>query len=132
MNDKNWLLNPTAIHAAKDCIHIIQDELGIKLKLSHPQFLQMIQEYIELTESDQLQQAYRQLATLAGIDQREADILQKGKTVVDMPVSSRKPAAASATPRPDDETVSYKGKLYKRYEGDREFKGLYRGQPHYA
>ncbi|HEY9034505.1 MAG TPA: hypothetical protein VIN71_11245 [Pseudomonadales bacterium] len=132
MNDKNWLLNPTAIHAAKDCIQIIQDELGIRLKLSHPQFLEMIQEYVELTESDMLQQAYLQLAQLAGIRITQARILKPAATVVDMPVTHRSTVTTDASVAREQETISYHGKLYKRFDGDREFRGLYRGQPRYA
>ena len=132
MIDKNWLLNPTAIHAAKDCIHIIQTELDIRLKLSHPQFLEMIQQYIELTESENLQNAYLPLAELAGIHRHKARILDNShKKVVDMP-SSHKPVTPRNENPPTDETVSYHGKLYQRYQDGLEFKGLYRGQPRYA
>lgn len=132
MTDRNWLLNPTAVHAAKACIAIIQDELGIKLKLSHPQFLEMIQEYVELTESDKLQEAYIPLATMAGIDTKKAQILKAQNKVVDIPVV-HKQAVSAPVVEEQYETVTYNGKLYRRYSEDGlEFKGLYRGQPRYA
>ena len=61
MNDRSWMLNPSAITAARNCIHLVQDELGVKLKLSHPQFIEMLQEYAELTDSEELNES---LATL--------------------------------------------------------------------
>lgn len=133
MNDKNWLLNPTAIHAAKDCIHIIQTELDIRLKLSHPQFLEMIQQYVELTESQELQSAYLPLAELAGIQRQKAQILNnENSKVVDMPIPPKPAATTSNNTMQTEETVKYNGKLYKRYLDGQEFKGLYRGQPHYS
>ncbi len=138
MSDKSWMLNPTAIAQAKICIQIIQDELGIKLKLSHPQFLEMIKEYIELTDSDELAKSYNQLAKLAGGQ------LQEVEREVVVPIAKTKPIATAAkvaedvtvtdaTPRVNgEEMIEYKGKLYPRYSDDGEFKGLYRGQARYA
>ena len=132
MTDRNWLLNPTAVHAAKACIAIISDELGIKLKLSHPQFLEMIQEYVELTESAKLQEAYIPLAMMAGIDHKKAQILKSQNKVVDIPVMHKQVVNAPMM-HEHIETVTYNGKMYPRYSDDGlEFKGLYRGQPHYA
>ena len=67
--DKSWMLNPTAINAAKNCILIVQEELGVKLKLSHPQFLEMLREYVVLTDSEALQDSYEILISFAGINQ---------------------------------------------------------------
>lgn len=132
MTDRNWLLNPTAVHAAKACISIIQDELGIRLKLSHPQFLEMIQEYVELTESPKLQEAYIPLAMMAGIDHKSAQILKSQNKVVEIPVMHKQMVNAPM-PQEQYETVTYNGKMYRRYSDEGlEFKGLYRGQPHYA
>ena len=133
MSDKSWMLNPTAIAQAKHCIQIIQEELGIKLKLSHPQFLEMIQEYIELTDSDELAKSYNQLAQLAGGQ------LQQIEREVVVPIAKTRPVTASAgvtngstAKTANDEMIEYKGKLYPRFSEGGEFKGLYRGQARYA
>lgn len=119
MADRSWMLNPAAIGAAKKCINLVEEELGIKLKLSHPEFLSMIGEYAELTESGALSQAFEELAVFAG---NQAPVLSK---VVQMPLAERSQAAG--------DTVEYKGKEYPRYdEQGREFKGLYRGSARYA
>lgn len=131
MTDKSWLLNPSAIKAAKCCIQITQDELGIKLKLSHPQFLEMLAEYVDLTDSPILQQAYAELAAFAGIQVKAKPAPTK---VVEMPISHQNaPAAGTSAPQAGSEDlINYKGRAYKRFENGLEFKGLYRGQPLYA
>ena len=141
MSDKNWMLNPTAISHARACIAIIQAELGVKLKLSHPQFLEMIKEYIELTDSVELASAYNILASMAG-SQLDTVATAPKKVVNLNPPSTNtdeaKIAAFSATvepqlsPNAQQEMVNYNGKLYPRFNDDGEFKGLYRGQPRYA
>ena len=67
MTDKAWLLSPAAIQAAKKCIFIVHEELGVKLRLSHPQFMELLREYCDLTDCWRLQDAYRELAGFAGI-----------------------------------------------------------------
>lgn len=131
MTDKSWLLNPSAIRAAKACIEVTQQELGVKLKLSHPQFLEMLGEYVDLTESDSLKQAYAELAVFAGI---QVSMEPAATKVVEMPITHTA-APQTSTPAPTastDEMVQYKGKSYRRFENGMEFKGLYRGQPRYA
>ena len=138
MSDKSWMLNPTAIAQAKNCIQIIQHELGIKLKLSHPQFLEMIKEYIDLTDSDELAKSYNQLAQLAGgqLQQVEREVvvpIAKSAPLANTTAAPTRQASVSPTPQAhSEEMVEYKGKLYPRYSDGGEFKGLYRGQARYA
>lgn len=68
MNDRSWMLNPKAIRNAKVCMNIVRDELGIKLPLSHPNFLELLKEYAELTGSALLAQYFTKLASLAGVE----------------------------------------------------------------
>ena len=68
MNDKAWLLNPKAIAAAKLCIKVVENELGVKLKLSHPDFVELLYEYCDLTESENLKRAFKILVSMAGED----------------------------------------------------------------
>ena len=59
--DRAWLLNPGAIKAARRCITAVEKELGVKIKLSHPHLLEIIQESCELADSRRLRMAYREL-----------------------------------------------------------------------
>ncbi|MCY4046021.1 MAG: hypothetical protein OXE99_13215 [Cellvibrionales bacterium] len=126
MSDKGWMLSAEAISKARMCITIIQDELGIKLKLSHPDFLGMIKEYVELTESTALRDAYNELAKFAGQPK-----LKDAPAVI---VPIKKDAVIPQQPFPisSQEMVIYRGKSYPKYQEGLEFKGLYRGQAHYA
>lgn len=65
MSDKSWMLNAKAIAAARKCISIVEVELGIKLKLSNPDFLELLIEYVELNESSELEKALLVLAQYA-------------------------------------------------------------------
>ena len=130
MTDKSWLLNAAAIAAAKQCIQAIEEELGVKLKLSHPQFLEMIQQYCELTDSAALQQSYNNLKQFA----LGAGVSVEPKTVKPEPakptahVNNTENLALSSS-----QVVTFKGKDYPRFDEEgNEFKGLYRGQARYA
>lgn len=113
MSDRGWLLNHSAIAAAKVCIQIVQRELGVKLKLSHPQFIELLSDYCELTEASDLLVAYQELMVFAD-GEPEAVVSPKSSVI-------------------QDESVAYKGKSYPRFdEQGREFKGLYRGGARYA
>lgn len=129
MSDKNWMLNPTAIAHARVCITIIQAELGVKLKLSHPQFLEMIKDYIELTDSAELANAYNALVAMAGSEL--GSVTTEPQKVVSLKPQTSAPASAAAASNNED-MVEFKGRLYPKYSEDGEFKGLYRGQPRYA
>lgn len=130
MSDKDWLLNPSAIKAAKACILIVQGELGIKLTLSHPEFLEMLKDYVELTGSDELESAYHRLVDYAGTS---AHHFKAGESITPEPKKTRirHQANTELTTLEDDDYVVYKGKKYKRFLNGKEFKGLYRGQARY-
>lgn len=117
MDDRNWLLNWQAIRHAKECIAIVKDELNIKLKLSHPQFIQLLHEYTEATDSEILRASFEKLIAYADYD------LDLGKSkpvtaenVVSMPLKSSINKLKAAT----DE-----GSLADKPDG----KKMYRGQP---
>lgn len=152
--DKSWLLNPKAIQAAKACIHIVEQELGVKLKLSHPDFLNLLYDYCELTDSEQLIKAFKILISMAGVEVKQELLKNHSETNASSrvtPISKANPdISVDETPSSserleqiltqspkkksenDTEYISYQGKRYQRWQDEREFKGLYRGQPRYA
>ncbi len=135
MSTKQWLLNHEAITQAKKCISLIDKQLGIRLKLTHPHFLDMIKDYAELTESEQLQQSYAQLALLAGVDGAGEKSLQVNgaQVVVNMPYITPPTPTPVAEPTDTEDYIVYRGKSYPRLNAEGlVFKGLYRGQPRYG
>ncbi|MGI1679797.1 MAG: hypothetical protein K6L75_13735 [Cellvibrionaceae bacterium] len=126
--DKSWMLNPQAIRYAKACIDVVKDELGIKLKLSHPEFLQMLHEYVDMTDSEELGMAYSKLISMAG-----PGTLLKGlepkvtENIVTLPFQKQ----ANGEIFSDEEMVKLNGKLYPKWRDGKELKGSYRGQPTY-
>lgn len=126
MTDKSWLLNPQAIQAARQCIRAVEQELGVKLKLSHPDFLSLLQDYCDLTESQALHRAWQQLQlhreiqTVAQATNNVLPLTQLEKTTPNNAIYS-------------GETVSINGHQYPKYNEQGEtFKGVYRGQPSYG
>jgi len=67
MKDKSWMLNPKAIRQAKECINLVKELAGVKLKLSQPEFIQLLHEYVESTGSRELGEAYARLIAMAGV-----------------------------------------------------------------
>jgi hypothetical protein len=133
MNDRSWLLNPSAIAVAKKCIAAVKDELGVKLKLSHPQFMSLLHEYVVLTESPSIEQAYRELAQLSGDAVIDLPKQASARVVGLDAISQLRKAPPVAIPSKEQEMVSLRGRQYPRYSSDGlEFKGLYRGQARYA
>ena len=160
MNDKNWMLNPSAIRAARKCISITQIELGVSLKLSHPQFIEMLVEYADLTDSTELQESLVELMTFynqyhpeeakkhqerkrtaSSISIPVEESLKKyireaGEPVAmdEIPVLQAVGAEAMAeTAGRTSEMTMYNGKAYPLYnDAGKKFKGLYRGQPRYV
>ncbi|MEJ2681970.1 MAG: hypothetical protein P8144_10990 [Gammaproteobacteria bacterium] len=65
MADLSWMLNAKAMAAAKACIVAVEQELSIRLKLSHPDFLEDLLEYADIVESLPLKQAMIRLARYA-------------------------------------------------------------------
>ncbi|MFL0796908.1 MAG: hypothetical protein K6L73_05395 [Cellvibrionaceae bacterium] len=136
MTDKSWLLNPAAIGAARKCIVIIEEELGIRLKLSHPQFLEMIKDYTILNESENLERAYLELAAFAHEGDKKNNkkpkgLLKKAHNIVD--IKNPEPASTKKQDSVAGDTVEYQGQKFPRFNDEgKQFQGLYRGQPRYA
>ena len=137
MSDKSWMLNAKAIAAARKCISIVDAELDVKLKLSHPDFLELLVDYAELNESNELHAAIAVLAqfapanvtaSLTGTDVDAKIINLESKSIFIHKKRAPKPVSQTK----DEAIVKYKGKDYPRYSDGMEFKGLYRGQPRYA
>ena len=159
MSDRSWMLNLSAINAARNCISIVQRELGVKLKLSHPQFIEMLNEYTELTDNKELKKSLSILLQFSD----EVPVAVEKKKVSNMTgggfFGRAKEASSNVSPAPapaqglqvvseenmsqfevDEEeaavapaTVECQGKLYPKYNSEgKEFKGLYRGQPRYS
>ncbi|MFQ3323009.1 MAG: hypothetical protein ACI90U_000825 [Pseudomonadales bacterium] len=140
MSDRAWLLKPEPLKVAKTCIQLVQGDINVKLPLSHPQFLEMLNDYADMMESTLLRQSVQRLNSLAGA---QGEVFLKnavGDNVVQHP--SHVPARnntngavsnISNTPsRDENETMTYRGKIYKRWQGSKEFSGLYRGQARYS
>ncbi len=118
MMTKDWLLKPESIKIAKECIKHVQSELDVKLLLSHPTFLEMLNDYSDLLSNDELTNAVNQLNEIAGIKS------QSTAKVVNHPNAKTSVRNIDST-----ETINHRGKNYLRWRGDKEFAGLYRGQP---
>lgn len=146
MSDKNWLLNAAAIKSARQCIKAVEKELGVRLPLSHPNFFGLLSEYSELMNSKPLTLAFKELSAYANNDTYSMKMAKSGgQNVVSISRPPAEPKAfggglKKAWPRrvvvekasQRDELITYGGKVYSRWHKGKEFKGLYRGQPHYA
>jgi hypothetical protein len=139
VSNRAWLLKPEPLKVAKTCIQLVQGEIDVKLPLSHPQFLEMLNDYADMMESEQLIKSVQQLNMLAG-DQGVA-FLKKvaGDNVIQHPshnITKSSPITSvnNVTTQPskdESQTINYMGKTYKRWQGNKEFAGLYRGQARY-
>ncbi|MFT7560860.1 MAG: hypothetical protein ACI93R_002783 [Flavobacteriales bacterium] len=138
MNNRNWLLNAAAIRAARACIKAVEKELGVRLTLAHPDFLELLGEYSELTDSAVLKKAVLDLTAHAADKPR---CTPKSKVVSISSFSASIEVSASGYagdnrrtefPNRREELVAYHGKDYHRWHNGCEFKGLYRGQARYA
>lgn len=152
MSHKSWMLSAAAIKVAKECIKTVEGELGVRLSLTHPDFLQMLNDYSEMCECENLtrhvQALNRFAASSAGVAATEKSsvvelkatgthraVVTSGVSVAPpAPVQAAAPAPAPAQPpqQAAQDRVEYKGKSYPRFLNGKEFKGLYRGQPQYA
>ena len=136
MSDRSWMLKPVAIRAAKKCIQIVKQELGIKLFLSHEEFLQMLHEYVEMTDSRELSDAYAELLSMAGVGNVIQNLRPKGtvNNIVHMPERQKAVAGSDIVPQDTQnphEMVELAGHSYPRWREGKEFCGMYRGQPRY-
>lgn len=129
------MLNPKAIRIAKECIQVVKAELDIKLTLSHPEFMQMLHEYVDLTDSLELADAYARLLAMAGVGNVLQSLKPKEQSDNVVPIGHNNiemKTAVGSEYIQEDEKVEYGGKYFARWRGDKEFQGLYRGQPHYS
>ena len=67
MTDLSWMLKPQAIRQAKECIRLVHEELDVRLKLSHPNFIQVLHGYVDQSGSRELGDAYARLIAMAGV-----------------------------------------------------------------
>lgn len=126
MADKSWMLNPKAIRHANECIQIIKESKGVRLKLSQPDFLQRLHEYVEQINSRQLGDAYAQLLAMAGVGTVLNSLAEEpAQAVVAQAAASGDIASTS------EEMVNIGGRHFPRFRNGRELKGLYRGIPRY-
>jgi len=135
MSDRSWMLNTNAIRTAKECIGIVKDELQIKLTLSHPEFMELLHSYVELTDSKRLSDAYTRLASMAGagnVGSNTSKGVKPEQKIIPISESVDAKHVAGGAPLLEDEMVEYNGKLYQRWLNGMEFKGLYRGQARYS
>ncbi|CAA0096095.1 Uncharacterised protein [BD1-7 clade bacterium] len=129
MSETSWLKEKNAMQMAHVCIEIVKQELDVKLTLSHPLFIDLLKQYVELTDSEHLSDAYHDLISFAGTRAPNFRANANGRTLIaaKAPITKAKPMRVG-----DIEYLLYKGKPYKRFENGLEFQGLYRGQPYYA
>lgn len=141
MSEKSWLLSAAAMKVAKECIKTVELELGVRLSLTHPEFLQMLNDYAEMCDSEQLTrhvQALNKFAKGLAAQQAKGSVVALnsggGREVETASIVSRTqaPAAVQRRAAPEAELVHYQGKTYQRFYDGKEFKGLYRGQPKYG
>ena len=131
MADKSWMLNPKAIRKAKECIQIIRDLEGVKLKLSHPDFVQLLHQYVESTRSPELGEAYANLISMAGVGHVVQSLRPKDEAFEE-DVPYKQAVGESLSVQDIGATVEHSGKVYPKYRAGMEFKGIYRGQPRYS
>jgi len=134
--DKSWMLNPQAIRYAKACIHVVKEELGVKLKLSHPEFLQMLHEYVDMTDSQELGISYSRLISMAGPGMvlqglKPLDNASPERNVVELPMKKQANGETFSGSGLEQEMIQLNGKVYAKWRDGKEFKGIYRGQPSY-
>jgi len=67
MADKSWMLNPKAIRHANECIHMIKEYEGVRLRLSQPDFIQQLHAYVEQLQLPELGEHYSHLLAMAGV-----------------------------------------------------------------
>jgi hypothetical protein len=109
--ESSWVLKREAVLLAKECIATVQ-QLGVRLKLAHPEFLDLLGDYVDLLEDQTFKHNVTKLYAFAGLD----------------PTFNVEPKRAEDP----IELIEFLGKSYPRFKGNREFKSLYRGQPVYA
>lgn len=132
MTDKSWMLNPKAIRSAKECIRIIQEERGLRLKLSQPDFLQIIHEILDQTQSKALGDSYAKLISMAGVGFVMKNLTPRDGANEEMMPMKKAAGAEDVMMQSPHATVEHYGKTYPKYRAGLEFKGVYHGQPMYS
>jgi len=130
MVDKSWMLNPTSMRHAKTCIDMIRQKTGTQLKLSQPDFFNVVRTYVDEIDSRDLLTAYNSLlekSSLTSVIQPVVANAIVTNSVATNAVITKAVAAKAVA----EETVSVKGRLYPRWRDGKEFTGFYRGQPCY-
>ena len=121
------MLSRDAIIAARRCVSLVEQELGIRLKLANPDFLELLVEYAELNDSAELAAAVEDLSRFAPMNLRRTPR-------VSAPTSHHNGAEDASLGRAGGgagEVVEYGGREYPRFQDGREFQGIYRGRPVY-
>lgn len=127
MADKSWMLNPKAIRRANECIQVIKELEGVRLKLSQPDFLQQLHSYVEKLKSRKLGESYSHLISMAGV----GNIMRNLESEPAQAVIAQPMAVGAEMMGGDIEMVNLDGQAYPKYRNGREFKGLFRGVPKY-
>ncbi len=139
MSDKSWLLSAAALKVAKECIKTVEQELGVHLSLTHPDFLQMLDYYSEMCDCESLTrhvQALNKFAKGYSAQPAKGSVVAlharggRGRTLEHATLVSS--TTEVSAPAPQRELIKFQGKAYQRFQDGKEFKGLYRGQPRYA
>ncbi len=133
MADKTWMLNPQTIRCAKECVEIIKRELGIKLKLSHPNFIQTLHEHVDMLGNKELSMAYSRLISMAGAGAIMQSLRAPTKDYErDIPVAQAVGDVPTLNQHYEsDETIDFEGEIYRKWYHGREFKGVFKGRPIY-
>ena len=129
MNDRLWMLNPSAIRIAEQCIQLVTQELDITLRLSHPEFMQLLHGYVELSESRELNEAYGRLLAFAGVGKAVRGLKAKPSETVLLKASGADVPIVNDVW--EEETIRCGGQEFPRSRDGAEFVGVYRGQPRY-
>jgi len=127
MADKSWMLNPKAIRYANECIQLIREKEGVRLKLSQADFLQQLHGFVERIRSKQLGESYAQLIAMAGV----GNVVRSLEAGPAQAVIAQPMAVGSDALSISEEMVQVEGGAYPRYRNGREFQGLFRGVPRY-
>jgi len=128
MADKSWMLNPKTIRHANECIHLIKQLEGVRLKLSQADFLTQLHSYVESINSPELGQAYARMLAVAGVGNILNNLeTEPAQAVIAEPVA----VGQNFNPSVSDEVIQLAGKSYPKFRNGRKFQGLYRGIPRY-
>jgi len=126
MADKSWMLNPTAIRHANECIQLIKHHTGKRLKLSQPDFLLQLHQHVEKINSPKLGTEYAHLLSMAGVANVLHSISEPAQAVVAQPR-----VVGDQYSELSPETVEIEGKDYPRYRNGRQISGVIHGIPRY-